>query len=138
MNPVLRQKMSFTQLVRQVREDYLSNHDLRIILELPESEPEIGQEAMNHLYFIIQELLTNAGKYVKRGTLKLSFEQDFNNFYLFYEDDGPGIFQDQMVSKGMGFLNIKERAALVSGEAKVESEPGKGTRWFIHLPLNKF
>jgi signal transduction histidine kinase len=40
-----------------------------------------------------------------------------------------------MEKKGMGLMNIFERAKLLNGSANVTSFPGDGTTWEIKFPL---
>jgi signal transduction histidine kinase len=135
INPYMRAEMTLGELVHSILEDLESDNRLKVRLSLPEEEPGIGKEAMNQLYFILQELLMNAGKYVKEGEIQLGFEEDFGRLYLFYKDDGPGFIKAEGIHSGLGFMHIMERAKLINGTATVDSEPGKGTTWIVTIPL---
>lgn len=134
LNPVMRQQMTFSELVRSTIEDFSNDDRLKVNLSLPGNEPCIEKEAVYQLYFIIQELLMNATKYVKEGVIQLGFEEDFDHFYLFYKDNGPGFNKAGESNAGLGIMHIMERAKLMNGTASVDSEPGKGTSWIVTVP----
>jgi NarL family two-component system sensor histidine kinase LiaS len=50
-------------------------------------------------------------------------------------DNGIG-FDVESRTAGLGLIGIKERAAIVGGQAKIISETNKGTTIDISLPLN--
>ncbi len=134
LNPVMRQQMTFNELMRSTIEDFSNNESLKINLSLPRNEPCIEKEAVNQIYFIIQELLMNASKYVKAGMIELGFEEDFEHFYILYKDNGPGFKVEEANIAGLGLIHIMERAKLMRGIAHVDSEQGKGTSWIITIP----
>jgi signal transduction histidine kinase len=49
-------------------------------------------------------------------------------------DDGVG-FDPRQSPEGVGLAAMRERSAALGGELKVSSEPGKGTRVRLRLPL---
>jgi two-component system sensor histidine kinase DegS len=38
---------------------------------------------------------------------------------------------------GLGILGMSERSELLDGSFKIESQPGKGTKVFITIPINE-
>jgi len=67
-------------------------------------------------------------------------ERRAGNVILVVEDDGvgfdpgPGIHGSH--SPGLGLLGMEERASLVNGTLRVESEAGRGTAIFVQVPLD--
>jgi two-component system nitrate/nitrite sensor histidine kinase NarX len=55
--------------------------------------------------------------------------------HILIEDDGIGINDQAFGSPGehIGLTIMRERAARLGGELKVESEPGEGTRIVLQL-----
>ncbi len=53
------------------------------------------------------------------------------------EDDGVGFDQHGGVAYGLGLLGITERVRELHGQLSIQSEPGKGTRISVVLPLNR-
>ena len=127
--------MTFTELVRSIREDYQGKSDLVVNLQLPQDEPELSKDTVNQLYFILHELLMNARKYVKTGKVDISISEELDNLYLLYEDNGPGFDPEGVQLTGLGLLHIFERVKLLNGKAILSSSIGNGTRWTISIAL---
>jgi signal transduction histidine kinase len=58
------------------------------------------------------------------------------------EDDGLGfdlktVAESKDKSRGLGLLGMRERAALLGGKATIESQPGRGTRVAVEIPLEE-
>jgi signal transduction histidine kinase len=55
---------------------------------------------------------------------------------LSVSDNGCGFnIKSDLMEKGLGFINMKERLHLVGGEMTVNSEPHRGTRIEVSVPL---
>jgi signal transduction histidine kinase len=92
-----------------------------------------GEETL-HIYRIVQELLTNAVKYVTSGEINISLSSESGHFFILYRDTGPGFDPGSAASTGLGITNIMERASIIGGKAVLDTAPGKGTRWTISIP----
>jgi len=137
LNPLMRDQMKLSELIRSIQEDFKGLSELNVNLHLPDNEPELSKETVNQLYFILQELMTNAGKHVKTGNVHISVSEELNNLYLLYEDDGPGFNHTGVSLSGLGLMHIFERVKLLNGKAVLDSSPDKGTRWIIAIPIKK-
>lgn len=136
MNKAMLEHFTFEELVEGQCNDMQRLTGIQVKLKLPGQSLPLNEETIRHAYRIIQELLTNAGKYVKQGEVQISILSKSDTFVIRYSDNGPGFDQSKMEKPGMGFLNIHERAKLIGGCAKVTSVPGQGTTWEITAPIN--
>lgn len=89
------------------------------------------------LYRIIQEALTNVAKYAKAQTVSvlLNWREDWVSAIV--EDDGIGFDPKKVTtspSHGLGLFGMQERATLLGGSLRIESQPGYGTTIFIKVP----
>ncbi|MCX7745529.1 MAG: sensor histidine kinase [Clostridia bacterium] len=93
------------------------------------------------VFRIVQEALSNIGKHAKAHKAAINLEQLENNLKLYIYDDGQGFNVNDLKSSqedingGFGLFSMKERVELLDGEFKIDSEPGKGTRLNITIPL---
>ena len=87
------------------------------------------------LYRISQELLNNTLKYAKAKKVILQLIKRDETIRLMYEDDGIGFFPEK-VNRGIGLMNIENRATALAGQAIIDSMPGKGMTATIEIPLN--
>lgn len=79
------------------------------------------------LFRIVQELANNAAKHAYARTIIVQLIRDGRRLHLTVEDDGRG-FDPQTLEKaaGMGWMNIRSRAAYLGGQLDIQSAPGKG------------
>lgn len=98
---------------------------------------EQGMEASLKLtlYRIIQEQLNNIIKHANATVVKVQFVKQDNLIQLVVTDNGKG-FDIKTIKKGMGLDNIRNRAELQNGSAKIESHPGEGCRLTIQIQIN--
>jgi len=108
-----------------------------IIMELQvEGEPfSLGEQHELVLFRIFQEALNNTLKHSGAKQLKISLQYSDELFNLTLEDNGAGFSTGLQDGKGgAGLRNMANRAALIGGEAIIESSPGKGCS--IKVSLN--
>jgi PAS domain S-box-containing protein len=94
------------------------------------------------LYRIVQEALTNVGKYAKATTVSILLQRHPDQVQLIVEDDGQGfdaqvILQRPLAGAHLGLHGMRERAALLNGSISIESSPGTGTTIYVNIPLKK-
>jgi signal transduction histidine kinase len=135
MNKAMLEHFTFKELITGQCEDIQKLTGMRVQLDMPEGNYDLPEEMVLHTYRIVQELLTNASKYVSESTVRISFINRNNNLIMSYSDNGKGFDTKEIKNLGMGIMNIFERAKLLGGKAKLTSSPGNGTKWEILIPL---
>ena len=92
------------------------------------------------LFRILQETLTNIARHAEATQVEVVQQEQRGRLVLLIRDNGRGFDpEDPSVSKSLGLLGMRERAAMLGGEVKISSAPGKGasvTAW-IPLPSQK-
>ena len=103
---------------------------------------------------VLVNLFKNASKFTSKGTIEFGFYQKDQNEIVFYvRDTGVGIQQDKMDiifeffrqlddsntryygGVGIGLAISKRIAEAMNARIVVESEVGKGTTFFLHVPV---
>lgn len=92
------------------------------------------------LYRIVQEALTNVGKYAKATTVSILLQRNPDQVQLIVEDDGQGFDAQVMLQRAvegahLGLHGMRERAALLNGSISIESSPGTGTTIYVQIPV---
>jgi hypothetical protein len=72
----------------------------------------------------------------------LLVRRESSGIHLTVEDNGRGFDNDALLQapgtgKGLGLLDIRERAALLNGSVTLESRPGSGTTVHVCIPLRE-
>jgi signal transduction histidine kinase len=85
----------------------------------------LANEAKGTLFNIVQESINNAIKYASPKHIW---------------DDGKGFDVEESKARAKargsyGLSNLVDRAALINGVTQINSEPGKGTKITVHVPL---
>jgi signal transduction histidine kinase len=133
LNKSMIESLPFNSLIDNILEEYQQFSDLSIKFEISQAI-NFPAKQQYQLFSIIQELMNNAVKHVRRGAVTFKFSFEYGNYYLIYEDDGPGFNQNSHGKKKMGIQNIFDRAVIVGGKATLTTSPGKGTKWIIAVP----
>jgi signal transduction histidine kinase len=84
-------------------------------------------------YFIIAEALTNAIKHARAGHIDVTAIVDGDALRVEVRDDGIGGAPAD--GGGSGLVGLRDRAAALNGELRVDSPPGGGTVVAARLPL---
>lgn len=127
--------------------------ELRVIQTLPDNEVWVKTDKTK-LYQILDNLLNNAVKFTKSGSITLQYKKSHQGFLFEIEDTGIGIelahqkniFQRfyqgidhtryEFGGTGLGLSIAQALVDVMGGIIKVDSEIGKGSRLYFELPLN--
>ena len=88
------------------------------------------------LYRIIQEQVNNILKHAAASDVHITIATEHGIVYFIIWDNGIG-FDTAKKSKGIGLRNIDSRVKFYDGEVNLTSQPGKGTRLEISVPLER-
>jgi two-component system sensor histidine kinase UhpB len=109
--------------------------DIEVVRRLPDSLPPHRPEVDLVVYRVAQEALTNVIRHADAQRAEVTLRADDARLRLSVRDDGRGMSGGQSAAGNNGIVGMRERAMLVGGTLKVESEPGKGTEVTLEIPL---
>ena len=106
------------------------------------------------LSFVVEQLLSNAVKYMQEGVITIQTGQNETEAFLCIEDQGIGIRQEDIPrvfeqgytgfnghtdkhSTGIGLYLCKQVLTKLGHTIRITSEPGKGTQVWIGFSLQK-
>ncbi len=97
----------------------------------------LDQELNTTFFRIFQETLTNVIRHAGATHVTVKLRETNHDIILEVRDDGRGISRAEISnSKSMGLLGMRERAALLCGEFRIDPLPGsKGTKVTVSIPL---
>lgn len=93
----------------------------------------LPDELKLNMYRIIQEQVNNIIKYAEARNVNISIKTGDGILMMIVEDDGKG-FDTSLKKKGVGILNMINRAESFNGSVVVYSSPGKGCKITVTIP----
>ena len=99
-------------------------------------EAVVAPDVSTALFRIFQETLTNVARHAKCTRAEVILEQEEDRLVLRIRDNGRGFdAADPSLSKSLGLLGMRERAAMLGGRVNISSVPGEGTSVTAWIPL---
>ena len=102
-----------------------------ILFEVEKGFPSnpLRDEDSTELVRILQEALANARRHSEARHIRVSVGTSGGRLWTEVEDDGQGFNPTEASTiGGFGIKGMYERARVLGGDLKIESEPGKGTK----------
>lgn len=136
----------FTPLASSKKNDFVLNMPAMSDKCLINSDPEFIHKILTHL-------LNNSIKFTENGAIRFGFTIQGNYLEFFVSDTGIGIGQDSLnrvfnsfekeeqiknrpsEGSGLGLSISKGLIELLGGELRVETEKGRGAKFFFSQPL---
>lgn len=153
-NDLVLERNSLEQLVRQVVKKYAAifiyNH---ISIQLEHLDYTVLTDE-KWFCFVLEQILSNALKYTKQGSVKISAEESANGLRVLVKDTGIGIKREDLPrifekgftgyngrmdkkASGLGLYLCKGVCEKLGHEIRVVSEEGEGTTVILTLQLEK-
>jgi signal transduction histidine kinase len=112
------------------------NHNQRIHFDLVIDKLTYANKHIDlNIYSISLELVQNIIKHSRATEATIYLAQKGKDLLLEVTDNGRGIQENQQ--KGIGLKNIQGRLEAIGGELFIDSEPNKGTKFTILVPLSQ-
>jgi signal transduction histidine kinase len=134
----------------------IRKNGLELVVEKnPENADEHFYTDSYKLNSILINLVKNAIKFTKKGTIKVSYSVDENQAEFTVSDTGIGISAEKLQAifeyfvqadfshnrefegSGLGLSISKGYVTLLDGKIRVESEPGQGSTFYVSIPNKK-
>jgi len=97
---------------------------------------DIPKDVTLCVFRIAQEALRNCSRHSGAHSAQVFLEQARDTLRLSVSDNGCGFDPDSdQKKKGLGFISMKERLRLVNGDLQIYSQPLRGTRIEVRVPL---
>ena len=143
LSPAVLQDLGLTSALRHLVNEFAKRHNLPANLDLPpDLDGLVPRKAQINIYRILQESLTNIGKYAQASNLTLAVNQDESQVFFRLADDGQGFDVEkararESTRRGLGLAGMEERGRMLGGKLEIKSEPGQGTEIILSVPIRK-
>jgi PAS domain S-box-containing protein len=123
-------------------EEFCRHHDIAGSLDIDDLKGLFSPDRELNIYRILQESLTNIGKYSQATQVSVSLKRKDHQVWLSVEDNGIGFEVNQVLTRrgrkrGLGLASMEERARMMGGTFHIWSKPKVGTKMHIIVPLRR-
>ncbi|WP_435368019.1 PAS domain-containing sensor histidine kinase [Paenibacillus pasadenensis] len=135
LRPSVLDDLGIVPALRTYIQNYERHYGIRVRFSCSLSRrPELSAETA--LYRVVQEALTNLGKYAGVSEAAVSLEERDGVLEAVIRDSGAG-FEPKQPQRGVGLFSMEERARAAGGTLEVRSAPGEGTVVRLMLPATR-
>jgi PAS domain S-box-containing protein len=115
---------------------FTSQTGIPVEFKADEMELKLPEPVSTCIFRVYQETFTNITRYAGAGKVRASLIIKKGTICVTVEDDGIGFdITEAQNKKSFGILGMKERILALSGSFQLISQPGKGTKIIIVLPI---
>ncbi|CAN5799319.1 hypothetical protein BH20CHL1_BH20CHL1_10020 [soil metagenome] len=101
-------------------------------------EPNLPLHVKEAVYRIAQEAIHNTVKHAQASTLSIQMVCTASELVLELRDNGLGFDTTGSFPGHLGLHSMRERAAKLDGQVRIESEPGLGVYINIQIPIERY
>jgi signal transduction histidine kinase len=139
LRPALLDDLGLVPALQFQLEDFLRRNPIACEFVEEGVADRLPDPARTCAYRVVQEALHNCEKHSAATKVRVVVRQLPDALLAEVEDNGRGFACDPQGMparhSGLGLLGIRERAANAGGSLVIDSEPGRGTRIALRIPL---
>jgi signal transduction histidine kinase len=136
LHPSILEDLGLVQAVQSECDIFSRRTGITVSFEAGDFSSPIPHDIALCLYRVLQEGLQNISKHSKAVEARVVLGNLSGGIRLSIQDSGAGFDVKQAAGKaGIGLSSMRERVRLVNGTLSVVSEPGKGTKIEVFVPL---
>ena len=135
LRPLIIEEAGITEAVKFLINRFTPPVQEKICYTYDESIDRFNPIIEGVAFRIIQEGLTNAILHSKATEIDIHLDKNEELLLINIIDNGVGFEPQEVMGNGFGVSGIVEKASIFGGEAKIESEAGKGTKVQVILPI---
>jgi signal transduction histidine kinase/HAMP domain-containing protein len=133
LRPSLLDDLGLPAAIQSHAQDHLARRGVTVSVEIEDELP--ARAAIDTTIFrIYQELMTNILRHAEAEHVSVELYERAGKRVLAVEDDGKGFDVNEKFA-GAGITGMRERATLVNGTIRFDSEPGLGTHVMLEIPV---
>ncbi len=125
------------QRMRRFALDTLDARGIALRFDAPDDRLDLplDAESRRQIYLVFKESVVNAARHSECTSVEVSLRISGRRAELTVRDDGRG-FDSDTAPVGTGLISLRSRAEAMGGSLAIVSEPGKGTRVEMTVPLS--
>ncbi|MFW6125987.1 MAG: GAF domain-containing protein [Chloroflexota bacterium] len=141
LRPTLLDELGMSTAIHRYAKDSLQPQGIDIDAEFNGTDQRLPMEVEVTLFRVAQGAIGNILEHSQAKKASINVECTDTECRMQIEDDGRGFDVSKLTEvessgRGAGLFTMKERVRLVGGRCQVQSQPGRGTRVVVNVPLS--
>ncbi|WP_240787188.1 PAS domain-containing sensor histidine kinase [Ramlibacter rhizophilus] len=135
LRPLVLDDLGLVPAIEWLVQNFTQRHGVPCALDIDQSL-DLGEPHATAVFRMVQESLQNVAKHARAHRAWVRVARERREIVLEVRDDGAG-FETQAARKpqSLGLVGLRERAQLLEGTVRIDSQPGQGTRVQARIPL---
>ena len=140
LRPAILDDLGLVAALEWMVDSLIAEKGLNVEVQVGIKGHDLPHEAQLLLFRIAQEALGNIRRHARASKVTLRLESEARKVRMVITDDGQGFelpprISDLSGSGRLGLIGMQERAQLLGGTLRIQSETGKGTTVTVEVPL---
>lgn len=143
LRPLALESQGLSAALEQLAEKTMKVYKQKVSLRIAEGvERYLDHNAQGAIFYLIEEAVSNARKYAQAEQISVAIGRKGDLLMVRISDNGIG-FDTKSINNNyeergsFGMVNMRERAEILGGTLTLESEPGRGTKITVVIPLDE-
>lgn len=142
LSPSILEDLGLDAALRLLIKEFVNHSSIKISCEITPIDQLFSKENQIIIYRIFQETFTNIERHSKASQIWISIKQEKGTVVFTIRDDGIGFDVKQSLSRSgneraLGLTALDERARMLGGCLRIESEKGCGTHITFNIPIDE-
>ena len=142
LSPSILEDIGLTPALKWLVDNFAGHYGLKSAADIEDIDHLVPRDDQIMIYRTLQEALTNIGKHAQAENVMVQVRNGTGRISFRIEDDGSGFDVEELtaktvIEKGLGLAAMNERARMLGGKLHLWSEPGKGTRIDLSIPITQ-
>ena len=142
LRPTLLDELGMSAAIHRYAKDTLRAQGIDVAADFSGTDRRLPMEVEVTLFRIAQGAIGNILEHSEAQKASINVECTDTECRMRIEDDGRGfdvskLTEVESTGRGAGVFTMKERVKLVGGKCHIESQPGRGTRVVVNVPLSR-
>ncbi len=136
LHPPMLEDLGLVPALQRYMERFIVGENLTVDFEASGFDEKLPRQISLTLYRVAQEALTNIVRHADASHALVQLTKGYPRVIMKIEDNGKGfVFEKEPPQKGLGIVGMRERIERLGGNFRIVTNPGKGTRIRVTLPL---
>ncbi|MGD1996658.1 MAG: histidine kinase [Anaerolineae bacterium] len=139
LRPMMLDDLGLVLTLRRYVDDFKEDSNVGVNLTVTGREKRIANYKEVTIFRVVQDLMNNARDFSQATSIQVTVDMGDERVLAAVEDNGSGFDLAELTSgptaEEMGLNTLRERVEMLDGRFQIESDPGRGTRVALEIPV---